>query len=162
MERLGATLAPGPLSGQLRSALRKVEACAEQVWDLARSGSEVSEQAARTRDVAGQLAQVQAGMRATVPGAPSAEWLAGREATLAAELRELRRTEAVAANLAGGVSEMVVQLEALVTRAAELVAAGVIGPDLDEVSSRLQGLAEALREVPRSAPGQPSGMPTTA
>jgi hypothetical protein len=164
IDRLLSGRETGPLLDQLSSARLQMSEALDQVWALSKTSAEVFAQAARADEVGRQLAQVQAGLRpgaGSGDGATTAQWLSEREAALAAELRELRRTQGVAARLAGGVSAIVIQMESLVTTAAELLASGSPPPELSELTIRLQTLAGAMEDARQTGAAQANTTPTS-
>ncbi len=148
MDRLCSAAGTGPLSDQLAAARFRMTEATEQVWALSKSGAEVFAQAAKVGEIGRELAQVQAGLRpgARSTGGSTREWLEGREAALAAELRELRRTQGVAAKLAGDASAIVTQMESLVTQAAELISNGSPS-ELADLALHLRALGSAMQDA---------------
>ena len=90
-------------------------------------------------------------------GRPSLE---SREASLASELRSLRRAESVSYALSARLSELSTQLEGVVASAGELVAgAGAAGTDLSSLSSELASLSKAMDEARGLMATAPPGDP---
>jgi hypothetical protein len=148
MERLCLTAGPGALCEQLAAARFRMTEATQQVWALSKSGAEVFAQADKGDEVGRELAQVQAALRpgTRFAGSQAREWLEGREAALAAELRELRRNQGVAAKLAGDASTIVTQMESLVTQAAELISSGS-SSELTDLALHLRTLASAIQDA---------------
>ena len=102
--------------------------------------------AGRANQLAEELDQVHLAL-SRAEGADRAP-LESREATLASELRSLRQSEAVSAQLSARLSELCAQLEAVVASSGQLVAgAGAAGPDLSSLASELTSLSKALDEA---------------
>jgi ABC-type transporter Mla subunit MlaD len=84
--------------------------------------------------------------------------LASREDALASELRSLRHTETVSAQISSQLAGICAQLEGLVAAAGQLVStAGEAGADLNALSSELASLAGALDEARRIMATAPPG-----
>ena len=102
--------------------------------------------AGRADNVAQELDQVHTAL-SRAGGAERAQ-LESREASLASELRSLRRTESVSSALSARLSELSTQLEGVVASAGELVAgAGAAGTDVSLLASELAALSQAMNEA---------------
>ena len=97
LRQLARDCPPGPVAGYLANAVTKVDAAVDEHWALARSGAALAEPAGRVEKVAEELAQVQADLN-RAQGADQAH-LASQADVLASELRSLRNTEAVSAQI---------------------------------------------------------------
>jgi hypothetical protein len=146
----------GTVADYLSGSAVKVDGAVEEVWALARSGAALSGPSGRADKVAQELDQVHSAQsraaqsRAGQSGTDAADRasLESREASLASELRSLRRTESVGAELSARLAELTAQLEGVVASAGELVAeAGAAGADLSSLSSELASLSKALDEA---------------
>jgi hypothetical protein len=136
---------PGTVADYLAGSAVRLDGAVEEVWALARSGASLSGPSGRADKVAQELDQVHAALSS---GAAERASLENREALLASELRSLRRTESVSAQLSARLSELTAQLEGVVASSGELVAkAGAGGEDLASLSSELASLSKALDEA---------------
>jgi hypothetical protein len=137
---------PGAVADYLAGAVGKVDGAVEEGWALGRSGASLSGPPGRADQLARELDQVHATLARAA--AEDRAQLESREAALASELRALRRTEAVGAQLSARLSELSAQLEGVVASAGQLVAgAGAAGTDLSSLSSELGSLNKALDEA---------------
>jgi hypothetical protein len=144
--QLAADCPPGTVADYLAGSAAKVDSAVEEEWALARSGAAVAGPTGRVNQLAEQLDQVHVALSRAqgVDRAP----LESHEATLASELRSLRQSEAVGAQLSDRLSELCAQLEAVVVSAGQLVAgAGGAGADLSVLGSELASLSKALDEA---------------
>jgi hypothetical protein len=156
LRQLARDCPPGPVAGYLTNAVARVDAAVEEQWALARSGAALVEPAGRADKVTHDLTQVQADMQRR-QGADRAN-LASREDALASELRSLRHTETVSAQISSQLAGICAQLEGLVAAAGQLVStAGEAGADLNALSSELASLAGALDEARRIMATAPPG-----
>lgn len=158
LRQLAGDCPPGLVADYLGSAVSKVDAAVDEQWALARSGAALAGPPGRLEKVAQDLAQVQAQLRRTEGAGRSA--LTTREEALASELRSLRHTEAVSAEISSQLAALSAQLEGLVAAAGQLMgAAGVAGADLGGLSSELASLTGALDEARRIMATSPSPPP---
>jgi hypothetical protein len=144
--QLAGDCPPGAVADYLTGSVGKVDNAVEEGWVLARSGASLAGPPGRAEQVARELDQVHAGL-SRAPDTNRAE-LESRESALASELRSLRRTGLVSAQLSSRLSELSAQLEGVVASAGQLVAgAGAAGDDLSSLSSELESLTKALDEA---------------
>jgi hypothetical protein len=137
---------PGVVADYLSGAIPKVDSAVEEAWVLARSGASLSGPPGRAEQITRELDQVHAARPRAGP--PERAQLDSREAALASELRSLRRTGSVSAQLSARLSELSTQLEGVVASSGQLVAgAGAAGADLSSLSSELGSLSKALDEA---------------
>jgi hypothetical protein len=137
---------PGTVADYLTGAAAKVDSAVEEEWALARSGAAITGPTGRAEQLAQELDQVHVALSRA--GRSDRAPLESREAALASELRSLRQTEAVSAQLSARLSELSTQLEGVVASSGQLVAgAGAAGGDLSSLSSELASLSKALDEA---------------
>jgi len=154
LRQLATDSPPGPVTNYLANAIVKVEPSVEELWALAKSGAALAEPAGRSAKVASELTEVQDELRAGQGGDRAV--LSGREDALASELRSLRQTETVSAQISSQLSALCAQLEGLVARAGQLVgASGTASTDLSSLSSELDSLSGALEEARRIMSSSP-------
>ncbi len=137
---------PGTVADYLAGSITKVDGAVEEEWALARSGASMAGPAGRADELAQELDRV----HLALPRAAGADRLPleNREAALASELRSLRQSQAVSAQLSARLAELSAQLEGVVASAGQLVAvAGLAGGDLSSLSSELASLSKALDEA---------------
>ncbi len=144
--QLAGDCPPGTMADYLTGAVATVDKAVEEQWALARSGASMVGPAGRADNVAQELDQVHTAL-SRAGGAERAQ-LESREASLASELRSLRRTESVSSALSARLSELSTQLEGVVASAGELVAgAGAAGTDVSLLASELAALSQAMNEA---------------
>ena len=144
--QLAGDCPPGTMADYLTGAVATVDKAVEEQWALARSG------ASMVGAAGGRTMWPRSWTRSTPPspgpGEPSRAQLESREASLASELRSLRRTESVSSALSARLSELSTQLEGVVASAGELVAgAGAAGTDVSLIASELAALSQAMNEA---------------
>jgi hypothetical protein len=155
--RLVRDCPPGIVAEYLSGAVAKVDGAVEEQWALVRSGAALEGPPGRAQRVAEELAQVQADLLHA--GGADRSLLASREEALASQLRSVRHTEAVSAQVSGRLSALCAQLEGVVAAGAGLVVeAGEAGADLAAVSSELASLSGALEEARRMMATPPPGL----
>lgn len=137
---------PGPLAEQLARASAVAAAAVEEQWSMARAGAALGAPLRGAERVAADLEAVQGRLRsATAAERPAMQV---REEQLAAELRSLRRSQAAADELAGGLGLLVERMEQLAADSGRLLAAAVpASSGLASVSAHLEALVTALDEV---------------
>ena len=144
--QLAVDCPPGTVADYLAGAAAKVDSAVDEEWALARSGAAAAGPTGRANQLVEQLDQVHTAL-SRAEGADRVP-LESREATLASELRSLRQSEAVGAQLSARLAELCAQLEAVVASAGQLVAgAGAAGADLSALASELASLSKALDEA---------------
>jgi hypothetical protein len=149
---------PGTVADYLAGSITKVDGAVEEEWALARSGTSMAGPAGRADQLAQELDRVHVALsRADGADRPPLE---SREAALASELRSLRQSEAVSAQLSARLAELSAQMEGVVASSGQLVAAaGVAGGDLSSLSSELASLSKALDEARGIMAAAPPGSP---
>jgi hypothetical protein len=149
---------PGTVADYLAGSITKVDGAVEEEWALARSGTSMAGPAGRADQLAQELDRVHVAL-SRADGADRLP-LESREAALASELRSLRQSEAVSAQLSARLAELSAQLEGVVASSGQLVAAaGVAGGDLSSLSSELASLSKALDEARGIMAAAPPGSP---
>jgi len=162
LRQLAGDCPPGTLADYLAGAVGKVDAAVEEQWALARGGAALAEPPARTERVTRELEQVQGQLRGQTELGAKRVTLASREEALASELRSLRRSEAVSAQISSQLSTLTSQLEGLVAAAGQLVgSAGGAAGDMAALASELASLVGALEEAKRIVATAPPSQPAT-
>ena len=154
LRQLARDCPPGVVAEYLGNVNTKVDLVVEEQWGLARSGAALSGPPGRSEKLSQDLAQVQAQLRHT--GGADRAPLASREEALASELRSLRHTEAVSAQISSQLATLCAQLEGLVASAGQILgSAGTAGADLVSLSNELASLLGALDEARHITPAPP-------
>ena len=157
--QLASDCPPGTVADYLAGAITKVDGAVEEEWALARSGASMTGRAGREDQLAQELDRVHVAM-SRAAGADRMP-LESREAALASELRSLRQSEAVGAQLSARLAELSAQLEGVVASSGQLVAgAGVAGADLSSLSSSWRRCPRRSRK--REALWRPPLLPVRA
>ncbi|HTW07211.1 MAG TPA: hypothetical protein VME46_06865, partial [Acidimicrobiales bacterium] len=154
LRTLASQCPPGPVASYLAHAVSRVDVAVEEQWALARSGAALTGPGRHSGQVTEELAHLQSSLRQA--GGADRALLASREEALASELRSLRHSEAVAAQVSSQLSALCTQLESLVASGVQLVsAAATADADLGALTSELDSLFGALAEARRIMAGAP-------
>jgi len=139
----------GPIRERLMELSAKLDAAVDESWRIANKGDEIDAALGQlnTKRAEGELARLQA----APGGADQSAAIASLQATIASG----QRMQAVSTSTRGRLELLDTRLEELVARAAEVSVGagdgGVLGNDVDDLVTSLEGLRLALDEANNSA-----------
>lgn len=149
----------GPIKERLEELATKLDAAVNESWRIAVRGDEID---AALSQLNPQRAQAELQRLRDSTDAHQAAAVASLEATIASG----RRMQAVSTSTRSQLQLLDTRLEELVARAAEVSVGagdgGVLGNDVDDLVTSLEGLRLALEDTNRSAPQINLGTPSTS